>query len=115
MIEQGTLFRECSHPHPHAVSQKSGPHYAKLVCSDCGKFLRWLPSPETIKRKQENDLILTALSKLPNLPPWERQFVRDLVTHKHMSPKQQAKLLEVRDKFLGKGNADDRIDGLTLP
>ena|SRR5438128_3692 len=23
----------------------SGPHYAKLVCEDCGRFLRWLPAP----------------------------------------------------------------------
>jgi len=23
----------------------AGPHHARLVCSDCGRFLRWLPKP----------------------------------------------------------------------
>jgi hypothetical protein len=23
----------------------AGPHYARLVCGDCGRFIRWLPRP----------------------------------------------------------------------
>jgi hypothetical protein len=23
----------------------AGPHYARLVCDGCGRFLRWLPKP----------------------------------------------------------------------
>lgn len=77
-----------------------GPHYAKRLCSDCDKFLGWEPRPETIKNRQENSVILNALVKMPDLPAWERNFIRDLVTHKNISPKQQAKLLELRDIYL---------------
>ena len=81
---------------------KSGPHYAKLICSDCGSFLKWEPFPDTVEQQKKNDQILTALSKLPDLPAWERQFIRDVVTHKHLSPRQQKKLLELADKLLPK-------------
>jgi len=31
----------------------SGPHYAKLVCADCGKFIRWVGHPRgCLQRKQ---------------------------------------------------------------
>lgn len=99
---QTSLFRECEHQRRHMVLMKSGPHYAKLVCSDCNRFLRWEPHPESVVKQQKNAQILTALSKLPDLPPWERQFIRDLITHKHISPKQQALLLQLADQLLPK-------------
>lgn len=78
MLSQGTLFQECQHKQTGVV-----------------------PTPETEQRHLDNQVILTALSKL-QLPSWERQFVRDVVTHKRITPKQQATLLELRDRFLGK-------------
>jgi hypothetical protein len=101
--EQGTLFQgECPHPHKVVVAEKRGPHHAKLICKHCRKFLGWIPKPETLQRQQENARILTALSKLKDLPPWEREFVRDVSTLKHLSPRQQEKLLQLRDLLLGK-------------
>jgi hypothetical protein len=96
---QGAFFGECPHPHKIVVPEKRGPHVAKLICKDCKKFFSWIPNPETIQRRKDNAAILTALSKL-ELPSWERQFVRDLVTHKNISPRQQAKLEQLRDVFL---------------
>lgn len=102
---QGAFFGvgDCTHPHKIVIPEKRGPHYAKRVCRDCRKFLGWVPSPETIKRQAENNGILAALAKLPSLSEWERQFVRDLSTSKRISPKQQAKLLELEDRLLRKG------------
>jgi hypothetical protein len=113
MPEQGRLFGECSHAHTFFLPAQSGPHHGKAVCADCGKFMGWVAKPENIDRQKKNAEILTALSKLDNLPPWERQFVRDLVTHKHISPRQQQKLYELRDVFLhlGKGDANDGLHG----
>lgn len=99
---QSRLFKECEHLRTHMVLMHQGPHYAKLLCSDCETFLRWEPKPESVMRQHRNTEILTALSKLSNLPSWERQFVRDLATHKHISPKQQLKLLELADLLLPK-------------
>jgi hypothetical protein len=114
LMEQSTLFGECSHQKMTMVKTPAGPHYAKLVCFDCGKFLRWIPKPETMERQKENAAILTALSKLPHLPSWERQFVRNLTSRKHISPGQQAKLLQLRDALLGRGNAHDGLDGVQV-
>jgi hypothetical protein len=115
---QGSLFGECSHRKTTVVPMKSGPHHAKLLCADCFKFLSWLPKPETIEREQENQEILTAISKIRDLPEWERNFVRGLITQKHMSPRQRAKLLQLRDLLLKeRGNANDgiSIDGQAVP
>ncbi len=115
---QGTFFQmgECPHAHKVVVPEKRGPHVAKLICKDCRKFFGWIPKPENVQRQKENAEILTALSKIENLPPWERQFIRGLMTHKHISPKQQTILLDIRDKFLKKGaNANDGFNGVPMP
>lgn len=31
-------------------SPGTGPHYARLDCGNCGRFLRWLPHPPTPKQ-----------------------------------------------------------------
>src|SRR5215813_7090319 len=98
---QGTLFPECSHQNTETVLEKSGPHYARELCAECRKFLRWLPNPKTVEQQERNDKILTGLAKVPNLNDWERRFVREVVTHKHISPKQQGQLNLLRDKYLG--------------
>lgn len=100
MPEQGRFFGECTHGHTYFLPAQSGPHHGSAVCADCGKFMGWVAKPENIKQQEDNAKILTALSKLPNLPSWEREFVRTLSSIKHLSPKQQAKLLEIRDIHL---------------
>jgi hypothetical protein len=100
VIQQASLFAECAHPHTQVVPEKRGPHYARRVCTDCKKFLGWIPHPESARRRLDNFQILTALAKLEHLSDWERQFVRDLGSHKNISPKQQALLLQLRDKYL---------------
>jgi len=38
----------CHHTGPHAPGPGAGPHYARLVCGQCGAFLRWLPKPRLV-------------------------------------------------------------------
>ena len=96
---QGAFFGDCPHPHKIVVAEKRGPHSAKLICKDCRKFFQWVPSAENLQQRKENTEILTALAKL-TLPSWERQFIRQLSTVRSLSPKQQKKLLEIRDIYL---------------
>jgi hypothetical protein len=103
-VTQFTLFSECLHSDFEIIAEKRGPHHARKVCRKCRKFLGWIPKPETLARQQENQRILSELSKLPNLTEWEREFIRDVVTHKNLSPRQQAKILLLMEKYL-KGNA----------
>jgi hypothetical protein len=103
MREQSDFqFGDCPHPHKIVVAEKRGPHHAKIICKDCKKFFSWVPKPQNVAQKRENDEILTALSKLKDLPSWERQFVRQLSTLRHLSPRQQEKLLQLRDLYLKK-------------
>ncbi len=30
----------------HRVEPGKGPHHAKLICTSCGSFLKWLPKPQ---------------------------------------------------------------------
>ena len=105
MRVQGVFFGECQHPRTVIVPEKRGPHHARKVCSDCHKFLGWIPKPENVQRLRRNAEILTALSKLDNLPDWERGFIRYLSSHKNITPKQQDELLLLRDRYLPKDTA----------
>ena len=100
---QGTLFGECLHRRTIVITEKRGPQHAKEVCADCRKFLGWLPKPETVQRRKDNDEILSALSKLDDLTGWEREFIRSVVTHKNISPKQQNTIYVLRDKYFAGG------------
>jgi hypothetical protein len=111
---QGTFFGDCPHAHKVVVPEKRGPHHAKLICKHCKKFFGWIPKPETVQQRQENDKILTALSKMPNLGSWEREFVRNISETTHLSPKQQKLLLELWEMKKGKEKADDSLHGETL-
>jgi hypothetical protein len=103
MVEQATFsWGQCPHPAVTVVPEKRGPHHAKKICAKCHKFLGWIPKPETVARQQENQKILAELSKLPNLTGWEREFIRDVVTHKNLSPRQQEKILLLMEKYLKK-------------
>lgn len=99
-MTQGTFLGECPHHIKVVVAEKRGPHHAKLICKDCRKFISWVPSPENVQQRKENTEILTALSMMEHLPAWERQFVRQLSMLRNISPKQQKKLLEIKDIYL---------------
>src|SRR5262249_10322363 len=66
-------------------------HYAQLRCADCGAFLKFLPRPENVKRRQLNGYRLAKLQMHPGLNQWEREFIDNLAKQGNkLSPKQQA-------------------------
>lgn len=100
---QDTFFGECQHTRTLVIPEQHGPHHAKEVCSDCHKFLGWVPKPETIQRRADNTRLLNALVKLDTLTEWERGFVRQMTSHKTISPKQQQTLDLLREKYFEGG------------
>lgn len=104
MSEQGTFFKECTHSVTVFMPEKNGPHHGKALCRDCGKFMGWVAKPETIERQLRNAATLTMLSKRDDLGPWERQFVRSISGLKHLSPKQQKILDDLREHFSSEDN-----------
>jgi hypothetical protein len=103
MIEQGRLFKECAHEQTTVIRYPpSSPHYAKELCSKCRKFLRWIPKPETIQRQIQNTNTLGMLVlRIDDLDEWTRHFIRSVSGLKHLSPKQQQVLDDLRHKYLG--------------
>ena len=80
----------CTHPATRTERLPDGSrHYARLTCAVCGRFLRWLPRPETIERERIDSFRLAKLSMHPGLSDWERRFVGDVLKLAKLSPRQQ--------------------------
>jgi hypothetical protein len=92
----------CQHQNKSVSLCETGPHYGKELCAICGKFLRWLPKPETAMRNAKHIEMLQDLACV-KLPPWEREFTEGLREDgalKKLSPKQQALLVEIHFKWV---------------
>jgi hypothetical protein len=79
----------CEHVSTRIERLCSGPHYAKEVCTDCDKVLRWLPRPETLERSAFNAFRLVKLAMCDQLSPRDRNFIHSVSQRKKVSPKQQ--------------------------
>ena len=87
----------CKYCNSHNLIQQEAPppHYKKLICSDCGRFQRWLPNPEKQERLDKYKKIIILLQGKP-LVGWDGTFVRELYSKlgniKNFSPKQTTNL-----------------------
>ena len=54
----------CKHEDCEVKKMGSGPHWAKLICSDCGKFMKWLSDPEKMPYKERCALLVAICSDL---------------------------------------------------
>ncbi|SRR5260370_24134533 len=75
-------------------------HYARVVCDSCGKQLCWQPKPENAERRRQNAANIQRLLGIGQLLDWERDFCQSLSQHKLHSPKQQALLNGLVEKYL---------------
>lgn len=74
-------------------------HHGKETCAACGRFIRWVPKPQTIERQNRNGSAVVALRNNENLTAWERAFIATLDGQgPKVSPKQQG----VLDKLVAK-------------
>jgi len=89
-ITTGAL--QCAHQATKTVLMPGDSrHYAQLRCATCGAFLKFMPRPENVERRQLNGFRLAKLQMHPGLNPWERQFIDSLAKQGNkLSPRQQA-------------------------
>lgn len=70
-------------------------HYGRLVCGDCGSFVKWLRDSDVsiiyLTRQESIDSMLES----QKLNQWERSFLQNIYEKRSLSPKQQAKYEEV--------------------
>jgi len=91
----------CEHVNAKTIPTPEGPHHAKVVCTDCGKFLGWSAKPENEARNKAERKLIDALNQdsVP-LSEWERGFVKSIAQqHPKLSPKQRDRLHELAKKF----------------
>ena len=69
-------------------------HFGTLRCAECGAFLRFVPKPKNVERRQLNAYRLTKLQMCSGLNDWERQFIDSLAKqgNNKLTPKQEAVL-----------------------
>jgi hypothetical protein len=82
------------------------PHSQKLICSDCDRFVKWIPKPKNVERHRILKIRLESLKdKTSN---WESIFVNDLIKNLRLSErdgklfKLSPRQLEFLEKIEGK-------------
>lgn len=97
MSDQIDKCRHCGDLGPHKVELMStGVHHAKVNCGDCGRFLRWMPKPDsdpTKYRRQSAHRNLVAdyskgfcemcLRKKEDLPPRQTLEAQHVIEYQH--------------------------------
>jgi hypothetical protein len=82
------------------------PHNKKLICSDCDRFIKWIPSPKNIERHRELKIRLQSLKDKTS--GWGSIFINDLIKNLRLSErdgkifKLSPRQLETLEKIEGK-------------
>ena len=97
---------QCGSDSPQ-VTDAAPPHGQKVTCSDCGRFVRWLPSSQNIERHRNLKDRLKALQGRVN--GWDSAFVNNLIEKIRiaeragkifkLSPRQSEQLQRIEEKF----------------
>lgn len=81
---------ECDHSDELVIPTPEGPHYAKVLCRSCRKFLRWAASPEAMERREAIKSRLEQMEAI-GVSSWEQGFLATIRKQGFkLSPKQQA-------------------------
>ena len=101
------------------VEDAAPPHNQKLICSDCDRFIKWLPKPKTIERHQNLKLRLETLKDKTS--GWGAIFVNDLIKNLRiaerdgkifkLSPRQSETLEKIEGKILTVNPKNSGIKG----
>jgi hypothetical protein len=98
----GQKYTRCRHKATQTIRMPEGfPHYGKIVCLLCARFLGWVPKPETRERRSWYAFKLARLSLAPSLSDWEKKFVQSVAGKKKLSLKQYAVIDRLCTEHLG--------------
>ncbi len=91
----------CSHEKVKFTPTPQLTHHGREDCELCGRFVRWVPKPETLERQQRNGSRIVALRNDPRLSEWEKGFIATLDGQgPKLSPRQQDKLDAIFSKYV---------------
>lgn len=91
----------CQHWTTKTELMTSGPHYAKIICVDCGRFVAWAKNPATIEKEKRNAKAIVRLRQDSRMKAHERAFIESLDGQgPKMSPRQQEWLDALEAKYV---------------
>lgn len=78
-------------------------HYAKIICTDCDKFIKWAENPEVTKKYIERQNVICHIEQTftNRLTDWEKSFLTDIFFLRFLTPKR----LEYYNKIIKKYNS----------
>jgi len=90
----------CEHEETRiAIEPPGSVHFAREVCRNCDRVLRWLPKPQNLEHRRFNALRIARLLMSGGLSEWERKFMKSIAPLKKLSPRQTAVLDKLLEKF----------------
>lgn len=83
-------MRNCEHNTVKETLTPESPHYARIDCLDCGRFVRWVKHPANVARDYDAANHIALLKARNDLSEREREFVLSLDRQMpKLSPKQR--------------------------
>lgn len=73
----------------------SEPHYGKLTCNDCGRWVCWLTNPEKITMQLRRTDFIRGLLLHSGLSAWERTFLQNIQAKRWLTPRQKQKFDQI--------------------
>lgn len=76
-------------------------HYARLECAGCEKWVKWLPSPQTIQKRAIDMATIRLLAQVEDisLPDWDAQLIMSCIDRlkddKSLTPNQAEQLSRI--------------------
>lgn len=92
---------ECLHNSRIKIDGPFGPHEAKMVCSECGKFVEWIPKDKTIRAYMQRQEAIFLLLR-GKLDGFEKSFLSSIGKVTKLSPKQELVYQRIKDKYFPK-------------
>jgi hypothetical protein len=76
-------------------------HYGKLICSQCGRFIKWIPNPHTIERVIQQEVLINQMIDVyhTRMSSYEIIFLSDIKSNKFLLPKQLLFFEELKKKY----------------
>ena len=76
-------------------------HYGRLVCSDCGRWLAWVPKPEKVTAQLQRNDFIQGLLLSSRLNSWEREFLNTIKSKSWLTLRQKHKFDQISLKING--------------
>lgn len=83
-------YSDCNSTNLQTRERPDTPHYAELICCECGRHQKWLGNLE--KQQQQRERIERLWFLRNRLNDWDKGFLDNVRLSKKLSPKQQAQL-----------------------